>query len=180
MRVIGGTHKGRRFSPSKKFTGRPTTDYARESLFNVLMHGYNLEDIDVLDLFAGSGSLTYEFMSRGARTVLAIEKDRTSVKFINKTLQEFDLSGAEVIIGDVFTLLNRDIGTFDIIFADPPFDEPRMKDLPARLLKKSWLNANGMLIVEHPEKIDFSAVEGFDQQRKYGHVCFSFFSHKEA
>jgi 16S rRNA (guanine966-N2)-methyltransferase len=119
-------------------------------------------------------------MSRGARTVLAIEKDRGSVKFINKTLQEFDLSGAEVIIGDVFTLLNRDIGTFDIIFADPPFDEPRIKDLPDRLLKKSWLNANGTLIVEHPEQVDFSDVEGFDRQRKYGHVCFSFFSRKEA
>ncbi len=99
MRVIGGSHKGRRFSPSKKFTGRPTTDYARESLFNVLMHGCDLDNIDVLDLFAGTGSLTYEFMSRGARTALAVEQDRSSVKFINKTLKDLDFGGAEVIIG---------------------------------------------------------------------------------
>lgn len=144
------------------------------------MHGYELDNIDVLDLFAGTGSLTYEFMSRGARTVLAIEKDRNSVKFINKTLQEFDLGGAEVIIGDVFNLLNRDIGTFDIIFADPPFDEPRLTTLPERLLKKSWLNPNGTLIVEHPPKVDFSEVEGFERTRKYGNVYFSFFSQKEA
>ena len=176
MRVIGGQLRGRRFTPPKSFSGRPTTDFARESLFNILHHQMDMEGLKVLDLFGGTGSVSYEFASRGAASVLSVEKDRKASRFIKQTIEDFQIDDiADVIAADVFGLMGNNIGSYDIIFADPPFEHPQIANLPNLLLQQSWLAPGGMIIVEHPPQLDFSKVPHFDRTRKYGQVCFSFF-----
>ena len=175
MRIISGTYRGKQIRPPKNFKARPTTDFARESLFNILIHQYDLEELDVLDLFGGTGIITYEFASRGVRSVVTVEKEPAHFKFIQKTCNEMDLDRVTVIRGDVFRYLKRPYQSFDIIFADPPFDHSRLEEVPDLVFSSEILAKDGLFILEHPSNYVFTAHSRFLRQRKYGGVTFSFF-----
>ena len=177
MRIVGGKYKRRRFDVPKSFEARPTTDMAKESLFNVLANLMDFEGITALDLFAGTGAISYELVSRGAKEVIAIEKNINHCRFINKVKAELGTDELRLIVGDVFkyikgTQLKR---TFDFIFADPPYNLPGLADVPRIILDGNLLAEGGVLVVEHPSKYDFSTLPHFTQHRNYGSVNFSIF-----
>ncbi|MFM1931183.1 MAG: hypothetical protein RL226_486 [Bacteroidota bacterium] len=179
MRIIGGSHKGRRFNPPASYTGRPTTDYARESLFNILHHRYDVRDAMVLDLFAGVGSVSYEFASRGAARVTAIEQDVRAVKFISQTATSFGLSAIAPLRGDVFNWLKTSRAKWDVVFADPPYDLEKLTSLPEMVKACDMLNPDGLFILEHGPDHSFADHEHCFDERKYGHVHFSFFNFEQ-
>ena len=176
MRIISGILRGKQIRPPANFKARPTTDFAKESLFNILVHQYDLEALDVLDLFAGTGSISYEFASRGARSVMAIEKAPRHFKFIQETARNLQLDQLTVLRADAFRYLLKPIQSFDIIFADPPYDHPGIADLPDLVMDTEILNSKGVFILEHPGNYSFTAHPSFLQHRKYGGVNFTFFS----
>ncbi len=175
MRIIGGALKGRRLAPVKGWTGRPTTDFGRESLFNLLRSRVDIDGADVLDLFAGSGMVSLEFASRGAASVTALERDPKAVRHISSAFDQFDLDHCRALRGDVFQFVTRPITSFDIVFADPPYDLDRMSELPALILGSGLLAPDGLLILEHGERTHFEDEPGFIEHRHYGQVYFSFF-----
>jgi 16S rRNA (guanine(966)-N(2))-methyltransferase RsmD len=177
MRIISGKLKGRRFEmPSEGWKTRPTTDIAREGLFNILQHSIELENIEVLDLFAGSGSVGYEFISRGAEKVVFVEKFGGCTNFIKKNLQTFDIAEhAELVKSDVFQFLQSTAVNFDIIFADPPYADHGMMQIPDIVFEKNLLKKDGLLIIEHDERHNFEKHSNFAFFRKYGQSQFSFF-----
>ncbi len=179
MRVIGGTHRSRQFHIPDHLGIRPTTDFAKEALFNILSNRIDFEGKKVLDLFGGSGSITYEFASRGAAEIITIEKNLKSCEFIKKTAREFKFSNIKVIKMDVFGFLKICADTFDIIFADPPFKLENIQRIPSLVFEKKLLNENGMLIVEHPADVKFSDIKGLKETRDYGTVNFSIFGNNE-
>ncbi len=158
---------------------RPTTDRAKESLFNILRNYYDFEGLKVLDLFAGIGSISYEFASRDAAEVHSVELNPRCVNFISETTRKLNLKNLFVIRANVFTFLSRGGGKkFDIIFADPPYDLEGIEKIPELVFEKNMLENDGWLIVEHPGSIDFAEHPNFDQNRVYGKVNFSMFSVK--
>lgn len=176
MRIISGILRGKQIRPPANFKARPTTDFAKESLFNILVHQYNLEEMEILDLFAGTGGISYEFASRGVRSVLAIEKAPMHFKFIQEMARKLELDQLTVLRTDAFRYLLKPIQSFDIIFADPPFDHPGLPDLPDMVMDSNILNSEGIFILEHPGNYSFTAHPRFLQQRKYGGVNFTFFT----
>lgn len=176
MRIISGTHKGRRFQVGSKFKARPTTDFAKETLFNVLQNLYDFEGLKVLDLFGGTGSISYEFASRGATSVLTIEKNSKHHEYIkkNSTLLEFNAT-IKAIKADVFTYLPKLQEHFDVIFADPPFNLENSEQLLQLIFDLELLKKDGMFILEHGEDKDFSKHPQFERLVKRGSVQFSFF-----
>lgn len=176
MRIISGTYRGKQIHPPKNLKARPTTDFAKEGLFNILIHQFDFEGLDILDLFAGTGSITYEFASRGVRSVVAVEMAPAHFKFIQQTCRELELDLVTVIRGDAFRYLKKPYQSFDIIFADPPYDHPRLAELPDLLLSTDILTEDGIFILEHPASIIFTAHPRFFQHRKYGGVNFTMFS----
>jgi 16S rRNA (guanine966-N2)-methyltransferase len=178
VRIISGTYRGKQISPPAGFRDRPTTDFAKEALFNILMNRLNPEEVDVLDLFAGTGSITYEFASRGARTVVAVETDPAHYSFIRETIRELKMDCVNVVRGDVFRFLKRPYQSFDIIFADPPYNHPLLDTLPDLVFSTQVLSGDGWFILEHPGNYSFSSHQAFREQRRYGGVNFSFFSHR--
>lgn len=175
MRIISGTHKGRRIYPDKKFKARPTTDFAKENLFNVLNNTIYFEDLSVLDLFSGTGSISYEFASRGAEKVMCVEKNHSHFSFIQKTIKELKFEQIRPIKSDVFRFLRNYSQKFDLIFADPPFEMKSIETIPELVFEKKLLSENGILIVEHGSTNDFSTHPYFSEKRSYGSVNFSFF-----
>lgn len=175
MRIIGGALRGRRVAPVKGWTGRPTTDFGRESLFNLLRSRVDIDGADVLDLFAGSGMVSLEFASRGAASVTALERDPKAVRHISSAFEQFDLDHCRALRGDVFQFVTRPITSFDIVFADPPYDLERLSELPALILGSGLLAPDGLLILEHGERSHFEDEPGFIEHRHYGQVHFSFF-----
>ena len=175
MRIISGTHKGRHIYPPKTFRARPTTDFAKESLFNILNNHFNFEELEVLDLFSGTGSIAYEFASRGARLVTAVENNEIHYRFIRKTLEAFDFDRVKLIRGDAFLFLNRPYQSFDIIFADPPYDHEKLGLLPDLIFRTNILAEGGWFILEHSSRYTFGEHPRFLQLRKYGGVEFSIF-----
>jgi len=175
MRIVSGTHRGRHIYPPKNFRARPTTDFAKESLFNILSNHFDFEEIEVLDLFSGTGSIAYEFASRGTRAVTAIEKDEIHSRFIGKTIRELGLEQVSVIRGDAFLFLNKPLQSYDIIFADPPYDHENLSQLPDMVFGTSILAEGGWFILEHSGRISFTAHPRFLQHRQYGGVKFSVF-----
>jgi 16S rRNA (guanine966-N2)-methyltransferase len=175
VRIISGTYRGKRINPPKSFKARPTTDFSKESLFNILMNSYDMEELDVLDLFSGTGGISYEFVSRGARSVVAIEKEHAHYSFIRNTCQELDMDMVNVIRGDVFRYLKRPYQSFDIIFADPPYDHPLLDTLPDQIFSTEILAKEGTFILEHPGDHSFTSHNHFSEHRKYGGVNFTFF-----
>ncbi len=176
MRIISGTHKGRRIQVGNKFNARPTTDFAKETLFNVLQNFYNFEGLNVLDLFGGTGSISYEFASRGAAYVLTIEKNSKHYEYIreNKVNLGFD-DTIKTVKADVFTYLPKLTQKFDIVFADPPFGLEEANELPDLIFDLDILTENSVFILEHSSDKDFSKNIHFKRLVKRGSVYFSFF-----
>jgi len=135
-----------------------------------------MEEMDILDLFSGTGSISYEFASRGARSVLSIEMEPKHFKFIKDTCRNLQMDQVSVIRADVFKYLRRPVQSFDIIFADPPFDHPGLSELPELIFSSAILNKEGLFILEHPGNYSFTAHPHFFQHRKYGGVNFTFFT----
>ena len=175
MRIISGIFRGRLIRPPAGFKARPTTDFAKESLFNILSNQYDFEELDVLDLFSGTGSISYEFASRGARSVVSVELAPSHFRFIQETCRALGLEQISPVRTDAFRYLMKPYLSFDVIFADPPYDHPRLEELPDLVLSTNILEAGGLFILEHPGNHDFSAHTGFSQHRKYGGVNFTFF-----
>lgn len=175
MRIAGGKYQGRIFSPGKQFKARPTTDIAKEALFNILSNRYDFESCDVLDLFSGTGSIGYEFISRGAKSVIMIESNFKHVEFIKSVLKDLN-EKALVLTMDAFKYVFTNRKTYDLIFADPPFDHPHFEKIVQMILEKKPINPGGSFIIEHSKQYDFSQMQNFFELRKYGHVHFSIFT----
>ncbi len=176
MRIVSGILKGRRFSPPGNFKARPTTDFAKENLFNVLNNIIDFEAIEVLDLFSGTGSISYEFASRGCSKIIAVENNFKHYKYITKIVQDLDLSEyINVIKSCAFRYIKKTKATFDIIFADPPYDLKEAKELPEQLLKSGVLKPGGLFIFEHSDRNNYSHIPELSEVRKYGKVIFSIF-----
>ena len=175
MRIVGGKYKGRMFNPGKKFKARPTTDIAKEGLFNILENRYNFTTKHVLDLFSGTGSMAYEFVSRGCAFVTLVENNFSHYKFILEIIDQLKIENAKVFKADVFKFLKKSPETFQIIFADPPFELPQFETIPDAVLSTSLLADDGVFILEHPKNFDFSKHPFFKEVRNYGKVNFSFF-----
>lgn len=177
MRIVSGTHKGRRFAPPAGFKARPTTDFAKENLFNVLHNHLDFESASVLDLFSGTGSISFEFASRGCTRITSVEMNARHHQFIRKVALELNLqSQLTVVRADAFKYVEKSIQTFDVVFADPPFDLEKAAQLPNLILEKQLLNPGGFLILEHSDKVSYRHHPNFQQVRQYGKVNFSFFS----
>lgn len=177
MRVISGTYKGRQFHPPKGFQSRPTTDFAKESLFNLLQHKIDIDGTDVLDLFSGTGSISYEFASHKAASIISVDMTSWSRKFINQTSREFGIENHRVLQFDVFKFIKKTPETFDIIFADPPFKLRGLETLPDRILEGNLLRPEGLFILEHGPEHTFENHQNLIDFKKYGHVHFSIFAH---
>ncbi|WP_372933417.1 16S rRNA (guanine(966)-N(2))-methyltransferase RsmD [Mariniphaga sediminis] len=175
MRIVGGKYKGRIFTPNKKFSARPTTDLAKEALFNILTNSYHFSEMKVLDLFSGTGSIGYEFISRGAEAVTLVEKNPGHVRFIHDVVEKLGITNAQIVRDDVFRFLKYCRQDFDIIFADPPFDAPWLDKIPTTVFEANVLREGGLLILEHPKSYEFTKWPNFAELRQYGKVNFSFF-----
>jgi len=177
MRIIGGTFKSRIFRPGKNFKARPTTDFARENLFNILYNRYDFENKKVLDLFGGTGSISFEFVSRGCPDITCVELDRFHYNFICSVIDTLDVSkSVKAVNADVFRYINRKPGQFNIIFADPPYELKRLSEIPDLIFSANLLYDDGLLILEHGKTNDFSSHPFFSELRTYGSVYFSFFT----
>jgi len=175
MRVISGSLGGRRFSPPANIPARPTTDLAREGLFNILTHLADPEGITALDLFAGTGGVSYELLSRGAASVTVVEQDATSVAFIKKTAAAFSIDhDLKIVRGDVFRFLKAAPAVYDLIFADPPYAMPQMAGLADSMIGK--LRAEGLAILEHDGRHRFEQHPHFMRAKAYGDTIFTFFT----
>ena len=179
MRIISGKYGGRRLSPPKNITARPTTDFAKESLFNLFNNRMDFEGTDVLDLFAGTGGIGIECISRGAREVTAVEIAHVQQNWIIACCKQLGIRNLSVIRGDVFKFLGACKARYDLIFADPPYDLPQLPQLPELILNSQMVQPGTLVIVEHPKANDFSHLPQFTQQRVYGKVHFSFFEVKD-
>jgi 16S rRNA (guanine(966)-N(2))-methyltransferase RsmD len=177
MRIISGTLRGKTIVPPARFNARPTTDFAKESLFNILENGYDFSTVCALDLFAGTGSISYELASRGCLHVDTVEMNALHAAFIKKTAAGLKLRQIHPIRLNVFDFLEICTSRYDIIFADPPFDLDGIAALPGRILSKNIMKENGCLVLEHAAVHDFSAHPNFKARRNYGAVNFSFFTH---
>lgn len=175
MRIIGGRHKRILIHPPANLPVRPTTDKAKEALFNVLQNVFDFEAIRVLDLFAGTGSISYEFASRGAVKVVAVENHPRCLRFIRQTKEQLGLENLICLKADVFRFLKYCQPAFDIVFADPPYDMEKTKLLPDAIFSQKLLAENGWLIIEHSSNIVFDNHPNFVKKRKYSKVHFSFF-----
>lgn len=175
MRIVGGKYKSRIFKPSKKFKARPTTDIAKEGLFNILENRYEFATKNVLDLFSGTGSMGYEFLSRGCEKATLVENNYNHYRFILDVIETLKIENVTVFKADVFKFVKKTPDQFNIIFADPPFDLPRFKEVPDAILEADILAQDGLFILEHPKEYSFTAHQNFKELRKYGKVCFSFF-----
>jgi 16S rRNA (guanine(966)-N(2))-methyltransferase RsmD len=175
MRIISGSHGGRTIHPPKNLPVRPTTDFAKESLFNILNNKIEFEGLKVLDLFCGSGNISYEFLSRGATNVTCVDSSFACCTFVKKTLEAMKFEGGHVIKADVFSFLRNHSTTYDIIFADPPYDLEKLDQIGPLIIEKELLKPEGMMIIEHGPRTDLSAQPHFKEKRVYGNVNFSFF-----
>lgn len=176
MRIIGGKYKSKRFKAPKSITARPTTDFAKEGLFNILDNKIYFEDTSVLDLFSGIGAISLEFASRGCTDITLVEKDRVHMRFINHMIREMNFENEiHSIQLDVYKYLKTCVKTFDLIFADPPYYMDEIEKLPTIILEKGLLNPDGILVFEHYKKTDLSDNIGYIETRNYGNASFSFF-----
>ena len=176
MRIISGTLKGRRLNPPANLPVRPTTDMAREGLFNILNNYVDYEDCSVMDRFAGTGAMSVEFVSRGVREVTAVDINNACTDYIKSEAQRLELRNLRVVRADVFDLLKRANRKFDIVFADPPYALEGLETLPDLVFEHQVLNEDGIFILEHPREYSFEEHPHFWQHRNYGKVNFTFFA----
>jgi len=178
MRIITGKYKGRHFDIPRSFKARPTTDFAKENIFNVLMGYMDLEGTEALDLFSGTGSITLELLSRGCQQVVSIELDRDHHRFICDCLKKINADGPSAVQplrADAFRFMKACHQQFDLIFADPPYALPELPTIPDIIFQKNLLKPDGLLVFEHGKDHDFSAHPHFLEHRSYGSVNFSLF-----
>lgn len=176
MRIISGKFKGRRIAPPKNLPVRPTTDMSKEALFNVLNNHFNFTDLKVLELFAGTGSISYEFASRGCSPILCVDADLGCINFIKKTAKEFEFD-ITAIKNDVFQFLEKHMGNYDIIFADPPYGmvQKEFEKIVEIIFEKELLDDAGMLVVEHSKYTKLDKMPNYSFQKNYGGSVFTFF-----
>jgi 16S rRNA (guanine966-N2)-methyltransferase len=176
MRIISGKYKGRRISPPKGLPVRPTTDMSKEALFNVINNHFSFESLKILDLFAGPGTISYEFASRGSAPITSVDGDFGCVKFIKQVAAEYDFNIAATK-SDVFKFLERNNASFDIIFADPPYalDQKIFEKIVLLIFEKNTLNDDGMMIIEHSKYTKLDHMDNFSFKKTYGGSIFSFF-----
>lgn len=179
MRIIGGLLKGRIFKAPNQLPVRPTTDMAKEALFNILNNQYDITSCQILDLFSGTGSVGIEFASREAFKIQLIDKHPACIHWLKSLVKEFNFTQVEVIKADVFKWLKSPGNAeYDIIFADPPYDLPNLAEIPKLVFENNYLKSTGILVLEHPSYIKFDQLPNFTEKRKYGNSTFSFFSNK--
>jgi 16S rRNA (guanine(966)-N(2))-methyltransferase RsmD len=176
MRIISGKFKGRRLNAPKNLPVRPTTDMAKEALFNILQNGYYFEDLKVLDLFSGTGNISFEFASRGVKDITAIDAHFGCVKFINQINKEFEFS-IQTFKSDVYKFLNKTSLKRDIVFADPPYNFPQedFSKIATTIFHRELLETEGVLIIEHSKQTVLENHPNFSYQKRYGGNVFSFF-----
>lgn len=176
MRIIRGIFGRRRFDPPANIKARPTTDFARENIFNVIENIIDIEDTTVLDLFAGTGAISFEFLSRGAKHVTSVEKAGPQIQFIKKVASQLDiLDKISIIRADALKYINCADTSFDIIFADPPYDMAGFAEIPQKIISSPLVRKGTLFIIEHNRTHDFSHLPGFIDHRTYGSVNFSIF-----
>ncbi|TFF39294.1 16S rRNA (guanine(966)-N(2))-methyltransferase RsmD [Mucilaginibacter psychrotolerans] len=179
MRIIGGRLKGLRLNPPNNLPVRPTTDMAKEALFNILLNQIEFEDIIVLDLFSGTGNISMEFASRGAAQVTSVDRSQQCVFYLKDTARQHGLTQIQTFKADVFKYLDMESEQYDLVFADPPYDLNKIPEIPKIVFDKQLLKPGGLLIVEHQSLQNLSNHKAFVEQRKYGHSSFSFFRAEE-
>ncbi|MBR5099789.1 MAG: RsmD family RNA methyltransferase [Bacteroidales bacterium] len=176
MRIIGGTLRGRALNPPAGYAARPTTDFAREGLFNTLDSEFWFDGLAVLDLFGGAGTVSFEFASRGAGSVITVEMNPVNAAFIRKTAASLGVEQTvQVVRHNVFDFLPLCTKRFDIVFADPPYALDGLETIPDKVLSRGLVHDEGYLILEHPSEYNFAAHPSFVKEKKYGNVHFSFF-----
>ena len=182
MRIVGGKFRGRRFHPpADQWPTRPTTDFAKEGLFNILLNRIDFERTKMLDLFGGTGNHTYEAISLGCCEVTYVEKHFPCIKFVKETCSILGIEDhVQITRSDVAKYLSRSTETFDYIFAGPPYGLPWLDDIPNMVFNGSWLSQEGLFVLEHNQQHDFSRHINFTELRKYGGTHFSFFSIKDS
>ncbi len=177
MRIIAGELGGRKFNPPSKMPHtRPTTDTAKEGLFNILQHHFDLGALKTLDLFGGTGSISYELASRGVKDLTIVERDAILYAFIKKTGAAFRIGNLKTLKMDVFKFINQCTDKFDLIFAGPPYALSNINDLPRLIFEKELLNKNGWFVLEHTPRNDFKTLPFYRSERNYGTTVFSFFA----
>ncbi|MBQ2783464.1 MAG: RsmD family RNA methyltransferase [Alistipes sp.] len=175
MRIISGKYRGRTITPPRNLRARPTTDFAKENIFNVLGNLVDFGDLDVLDLFSGTGSISYEFASRGVRSVTSVEVNNVHHNFIRQTARELEFDNFYAVRANVFLYLKSCTKQFDLIFSDAPYDLEGSEEVIRLVFERDLLGEDGILVFEHSKDRDFSNHEKFWQLRSYGSVQFSMF-----
>lgn len=175
MRVISGNFRGKIINAPNTLSLRPTTDFAKTGLFNILCNRCDLEKVSALDLFSGTGNITYEFISRGTPYIVSVDSNPLCTKFIKSTFKFLSAGRAEVVCADALFFLEKNNIAFDLIFADPPFNFLHYSNLIDAALNKKNLKANGFFVLEHQNKVSFNSHPSFIEERKYGNVMFTFF-----
>lgn len=175
MRIISGKIGGIRLQPPPTLPVRPTTDLAKEALFNILQNRIGFDELDCLDLFAGTGNITFELASRGANSILAVDIHYHCIKYIKEVAQKYRLEAVEAKKMDVFRFIAAANTDYDLIFADPPYDLPSIVSLPKMILDAGLLRSDGLLIVEHPSTKILADHPSWQETRKYGYSAFSFY-----
>ncbi|MBF26026.1 MAG: 16S rRNA (guanine(966)-N(2))-methyltransferase RsmD [Flavobacteriales bacterium] len=180
MRIIAGIHKNRRLD-FKNLNIRPTTNFAKESLFNILNNYFDFEKISALDLFAGSGNISYEFISRGCKKIVAVEKNKKCINFINKIKCKLTLDNLTIYCSDVISYLKKETQSYDVIFLDPPFNytQNQYDEIIRIIINNKLLNENTMIIIEHGKFINFDSHPLYLKTKKYGRVHFSFLKNEK-
>jgi len=176
MRIIGGSLRGLRLNPPKNLPVRPTTDLAKEALFNILQNQIEFEDVRLLDLFSGTGNISMEFASRGAAQIISVDRSIHCINYLKDTARQHGLTNIKTYKDDVFKYLQHETDKFDLIFADPPYDLNGIPELPKIIFERELLLPGGLLIVEHQSMQNLTNHPAFAEQRKYGHSSFSFFN----
>jgi 16S rRNA (guanine(966)-N(2))-methyltransferase RsmD len=174
MRIIGGNLKGKNILPPANYGARPTTDFAKEGLFNILINEYDIEELSVLDLFSGTGSISLEFASRGCQDIVSVEMNPVHAKFIKQVATTYKVKGMQVVRHNVFEFINICTKKFDIIFADPPYAIEGLDTIPDKIFEKELLNPNGYLILEHPGTYNFENHKCFVKEKKIRKCAFFF------
>lgn len=175
MRIIGGDLRGKNILPPAGYSARPTTDFAKEGLFNTLTNEFDFSQISLLDLFSGTGSISFEFASRGCNDIIAVEMNPTNAAFIKRTAIGFKLRSIQVVHHNVFDFIPLCKRQFDIIFADPPYSIDGLDTIPSKIFEANLVLPDGYLILEHPATYSFASAPYFVKEKKYGNVHFSYF-----
>ena len=175
MRIISGTNRGRKLTPPVSLPVRPTTDFAKEGLFNLLANLIDFDKISVLDIFSGTGNIAYEFASRGSKSITAVDQNKACAKYITDTAEKIGFKNLDVFNRDAFSFLKTTPKTYDLIFADPPYDMENTENIHEIVFERKLLNKNGLLVIEHSAAKHFAYLDHFLQVRNYGSVHFSFF-----